>query len=80
MLWGLAGKTVSFNDGSSAVADDGYLRESILNPAAKVVAGYQPIMPTFKGQVSEEQIQQLIAYLRSTGGEKDGQKGGEVKR
>ena len=38
------------------VADEGYIRESILNPAAKVVAGYQPIMPTYQGQVSEEQL------------------------
>ena len=43
------------------VADEAYLRESILNPTAKVVAGFQPIMPTFQGQVSEEQIMQLIA-------------------
>ena len=46
-------------------ADDAYIRESILNPQAKVVAGFQPIMPTFQGLVSEEQLLQLIAYVKS---------------
>jgi cytochrome c oxidase subunit 2 len=41
------------------------VRESIVNPQAKVVAGFQPIMPTFQGLVSEEQLLQLIAYVRS---------------
>jgi len=43
------------------------VRESILNPRAKVVAGYDPVMPTFQGQVTEEQILQLLAYLKSIG-------------
>ena len=51
----------------SVIADDGYIRESILSPLAKIVKGYQPIMPTFQGQVSEEQIQDLIAYIKSIG-------------
>ena len=46
-------------------ADEDYIRESILDPRAKIVAGYQPIMPTFKGLVSEEGILQLIAYVKS---------------
>ena len=45
--------------------DDNYLRESILNPAAKVVAGYQPVMPTYKGQISEEQLLQLLNYIKT---------------
>ena len=45
--------------------DDGYLRESILSPATKVVAGYQPVMPTFQGQVSEEDVMSLIAYIKT---------------
>jgi cytochrome c oxidase subunit II len=49
-------------------ADDDYLRESILTPQAKVVKGFAPVMPTFKGQLSEEQILQLIAYIKSLGG------------
>ncbi len=51
--------------GDTVVADESYVRESIVNPAAKVVAGYQPVMPTFQGQVSEEQLIALIAYIQS---------------
>ncbi len=47
------------------MADESYIRESILSPAAKVVAGYQPIMPPYQGQLTEEQLLQLIAYLQS---------------
>jgi len=64
-LVGVAGSTVQLADGSSVVADDAYLRDSILNPAGRVVAGYQPVMPTFQGQLSEEQIMQLIQYIKS---------------
>lgn len=64
-LVGLYGKPVLLTDGATVTADDGYLRESILRPAAKVVAAYQPIMPTFQGQVSEESVLQLIAYIKS---------------
>jgi cytochrome c oxidase subunit 2 len=49
-------------------ADEAYLRESILLPAAKVTEGYQPIMPTYQGQVSEEAVLQLIAYIQSLKG------------
>jgi len=66
-LDGVFGKTVSLQNGATAVADEGYLRESILDPQAKTVAGYQPIMPTFKGLVSEEQLLQLIAYIKTLG-------------
>ena len=45
--------------------NEDYIRESILNPAAKVVAGYQPVMPTFKGQISEEELIQLVNYVKS---------------
>ena len=65
VLAGLAGSKVQLFGGGTAVADDGYMRESILDPQAKVVAGFQPIMPTYKGLVSEEQLLQLIAYLKS---------------
>ncbi len=64
-LEGVFGKTVALADGRTVVADETYLRESILNPASKVVQGYQPIMPTFKDQVSEEEIVQLIKYIKS---------------
>jgi cytochrome c oxidase subunit 2 len=64
-LANLFGQSVQLTDGQIVTADELYIRESILNPAAKVVAGYQPIMPTFEGQVSEEQIFQLIEYIKS---------------
>jgi hypothetical protein len=47
------------------VADAAYVRESILNPTAKVVTGFAPIMPTFQGQVSEEQLLALTEYIKS---------------
>jgi cytochrome c oxidase subunit II len=56
---------VQLADGSTVVADDAYIRESILAPAAKIVAGYQPLMPTFQGQLTEEQILSLTAYIKS---------------
>jgi cytochrome c oxidase subunit 2 len=65
LLWGLFGKTVSFQNGEPVVADESYIRESIVNPAAKIVAGYQPIMPTYRGQLTEEEIIQLIRYIQS---------------
>jgi cytochrome c oxidase subunit 2 len=52
-------------DGSTVTADDAYIRESILAPNAKVVAGYQPVMPSFQGQLSEEQILALTSYIKS---------------
>jgi cytochrome c oxidase subunit 2 len=64
-LEGLFGKTVRLTGGATVVADADYIRESILNPTAKVVDGYQPIMPTFQGLVSEEGVMQLIAYIQS---------------
>ncbi|HEX4963855.1 MAG TPA: cytochrome c oxidase subunit II [Thermoanaerobaculia bacterium] len=66
-LEGVYGHTVKLADGRTLTADDDYLRESILNPSAKVVAGWEPVMPTFQGQVTEEQLSQLIAYVRSLG-------------
>jgi cytochrome c oxidase subunit 2 len=65
VLNGVAGHQVQLADGSTVVADDNYLRESIMNPQAKIVAGYQPLMPTFQGLVNEEGLLQLIAYIKS---------------
>jgi len=65
ILAGLIGKRVALQGGRSVLADEGYVRESILNPQAKIVAGYQPIMPTFKGQLSEEELLQLIDYVKT---------------
>jgi cytochrome c oxidase subunit 2 len=65
VLRGIFGRSVKLASGEQIVADAGYVRESILTPAARVVAGYQPVMPTFQGQVNEEQILALIAYIES---------------
>jgi cytochrome c oxidase subunit 2 len=69
LLGGIAGRVVQLQDGRSVVADDNYLRDSILTPRKDVVAGFAPVMPSFAGQVSEEDIHALIAYLRSRGPE-----------
>jgi cytochrome c oxidase subunit II len=80
VLEGLFGKPVQLSDGSTVVADESYIRESILNSQAKIVAGFQKpsIMPTFQGLVSEEQVLQLIAYIKSIGA-KQGTEGGTAK-
>jgi cytochrome c oxidase subunit 2 len=71
-LKGVYGSTVTLQTGQTATVDDAYVRESILMPQAKVVAGFQPIMPTFQGLVTEEQLLQLIAYVKSLGGNQQG--------
>jgi cytochrome c oxidase subunit 2 len=68
-LAGLFGKTRPLASGQSILADENYIRESILNPQAKVAAGFQPIMPTFQGQVSEDDLIRLLAYVRTMGAE-----------
>jgi cytochrome c oxidase subunit 2 len=64
-LEGLFGKPVTLQDGRTVVADESYIRESIVTPNAKVVAGFQPIMPTFQGLIAEEGLLQLVAYVKS---------------
>ena len=66
-LEGIFGKTVSLQGDGTVTADEEYIRESIVNPSAKVVAGYQPIMPTYQGLINEEGLAQLVAYVRSIG-------------
>jgi cytochrome c oxidase subunit II len=65
VLEGLFGKTVTLQSGETVTVDEAYVRESILNPSAKVAAGFQPIMPTFQGLVTEEQLLELIEYVKS---------------
>ena len=65
VLKGLYGKQILITGGQTVTMDDAYIRESVLHPQAKVVAGFQPIMPTFQGLVTEEQLLQLIAYIKS---------------
>ena len=52
-------------DGRVLTADENYIRESILTPGAKIVSGFKPIMPVFQGLVSEEQLNALVAYVKS---------------
>jgi cytochrome c oxidase subunit 2 len=66
-LEGIFGKEIALQGGGTVTADEEYIRESIVNPSARVVAGYQPIMPTYQGLVSEEGLAQLVAYVRSLG-------------
>ena len=65
VLNGLFGSQVTLANGETVVANNDYIRESILNPQAKIVAGFPPIMPTFQGQVSEEQLLALTEYIKS---------------
>jgi cytochrome c oxidase subunit 2 len=67
VLAGLFGEPVMLSDGRLVTVDENYIRESILNPQAKIVKGFQPIMPTFQGQVSEEDLLKLLAYVQSLG-------------
>jgi cytochrome c oxidase subunit 2 len=78
-LVGVAGHEVRFADGGSAVADDGYLRESILEPSRRITAGYEPLMPTYKGQVSEEEVLLLLAYIKSLAPAQGREPGGAPK-
>lgn len=66
-LAGIYLKKVPLANGETVLADDDYLRESILRPNAKIVAGYQPLMPPFESQISEDGVLDLIAYIRSLG-------------
>jgi cytochrome c oxidase subunit 2 len=64
-LDGLYGEEVPLGNGETVIADEKYLRESILNPKTKVVQGYQPVMPEYQNQLSEEQVEALIQYIVS---------------
>ena len=67
LLTNLYGQTARLDSGETVKVDDNYIRQSILNPQAQIVAGYKPIMPTFQGQLDEEQVLQLVAYIKSLG-------------
>ncbi|MDB6111508.1 MAG: cytochrome [Pedosphaera sp.] len=66
-LEGVFGKPVPLADGTIVLADGKYIRDSILLPQSQIAAGYEPVMPTFAGHVSEEELLQLIAYIKSLG-------------
>ena len=63
VLWVIA--PVLLDDGSTVVADERYIRESILLPNARIVAGYEPEMPSFAGEINEDDLIRLIAYIKS---------------
>jgi cytochrome c oxidase subunit 2 len=79
-LDGLAGREVRLADGAAVVADDDYLRESILYPRAKVVAGYEPLMPLYQGLITEEQVLQLVSYIKNLSPEPAPEGAGERRR
>jgi cytochrome c oxidase subunit 2 len=64
-LGGVFGRQVFLNNGQTIKADEAYIRESIVNPQAKLDNGFGPIMPTFQGQISEEQLVQILAFIKS---------------
>ena len=68
-LEGVFGSPVPLSDGSVVIADERYVRDSILDPKAQVAAGYAPVMPTFAGQVGEDDLAKLVAYVESIGPE-----------
>src|SRR5208283_3413204 len=74
-LAGVFGKSVLLEDGRTVIADENYVRESILEPAAKIVRGFKPVMPTFQGQVSDEQLNALVDYVKSLARPQSGQPG-----
>jgi cytochrome c oxidase subunit 2 len=69
-LDGLFGSRVELANGQTVLADQDYIRESILNPSAKSVAGYRVLMPTYRTQLTQEQLNQLVEYVKSLGGTK----------
>ncbi len=62
---GLYGRTVELEGGTTVTADDAYIKESILDPNAKIVKGFPPAMPPFKGILSDAQIADIIAYIKT---------------
>jgi cytochrome c oxidase subunit 2 len=64
-LEGLYGKPVPLQDGTFAVADERYIRDAILRPRAQVPAGYAPLMPSFAGRISEDELIRILAYIKS---------------
>jgi cytochrome c oxidase subunit 2 len=69
VLQGLYGHPVKLRSGETRVVDETYIRQAIVNPNSMPLPNYTPVMPTFQGQVNEEQVLQLIAYVKSLGAE-----------
>jgi cytochrome c oxidase subunit II len=64
-LEGLFGRRVQLSDGTSVVADERYIHDSVMLPRKDVVAGFEPIMPSFQGQIAEDDLLDIIAYIKS---------------
>ncbi|MCP1365074.1 cytochrome c, partial [Halomonas sp. BBD48] len=64
-LDGLYGRSVALESGEVILADEAYIRDSILQPDRHIAAGYEPIMPSFAGQLKEEEILRIVAYIKS---------------
>lgn len=71
---GIFGKTETMDDGTTAVVDEAYIRESLIEPSLKLVEGYENLMPSFKGRLGERQVADIAAYIKSLGGPKEGGK------
>jgi cytochrome c oxidase subunit 2 len=69
-LEGLYGQVVPLQDGTTVAADDAYIRDSILEPKKQIAVGYRPVMPSFAGAISESELTQLVAYIKSLGEER----------
>ena len=78
VLTGVFGSQVKLQSGETVTADESYVRESILNPQAKITAGFQPLMPPFQGRINEEEVMQLVAYIKSLGQPQAGNRQGAV--
>jgi cytochrome c oxidase subunit 2 len=79
-LNGVYGSPVQLEDGRMVTADENYIRESILAPSAKVVSGFKPIMPVFQGLISEDQLNSLVAYIKSLNPAPSGSAGDPMMR
>ena len=79
ILNGIFGREIELDSGRVVVVDAEYLRQSILTPTASIVKGYQPLMPTYQGQLSEEEILQLISYIKSLSPENEAETAAEIQ-
>lgn len=64
-LAGIYGRAIALEDGTTVIADEAYIRDSILQPNKQIAAGFAPIMPSFAGRIPEPELQQVVAYIKS---------------
>lgn len=68
-LQGVYGRPVPLSDGTTVIADERYIRDSILQPRSQIVASYEPLMPSFAGRITEDDLVKIVAYIKSLGPE-----------